>query len=519
MILSAGENGTIKSGEGIYVVNTEATVEARENYDYHFVNWTNAKGEIISSSNPYTFIVKSETAIQANFAPSIYQVNVFAATYNGTILPKKNEYAYGTEVEVEAVADSGYHLAKWANAQGDSLSDDNPYRFVVKGPMTVQAYFAGNSHSVRLSAGENGTIKSGGGICPYGSETTIEAAADTGYHFAKWTNAKGDSVSANNPYRFVVKEDTELWAHFTIGGYQVSVIAENGRIKSGGGMYAYNTEAEIEVVADPGYHFVKWTDGKGGNLSVDNPYRFVVKSDTTVQAHFAAGKYLVILSASNNGKLKSGTGGAMYMFDDEITVEAVADSGYRLAKWTDANGDSLSADNPYTFVVKSDMQVWARFAVGRYRVSLFAQNGRIKSGEGEYAYNTEAEAGAVADDDSCRFVKWVNAAGDSLSAANPYRFAVKEDVEMTAIFEKEGKGDTGNGTFPVGEARAYYAEDVLHLAGLEGFVVSVNTIDGRQILQFKADDAEHPAALPAGIYILNAASGKERYITKLVIRK
>ncbi|OAV69354.1 Listeria-Bacteroides repeat domain [Bacteroidales bacterium Barb6XT] len=512
-------NGTIKSMGGIYTYNTEVTAEAKGYYDYHFVNWTNAKGEIFSSDNPCTFAVKSETAIQANFAKNVYQVSVFAADNNGRILSGKDVYVYDTEAEVEAAAYPEYHFARWTNAQGDSLSGDNPYRFVVKGTTTVYAHFAGDMHLVHVSADENGMIKSGGGSCPYGSETRIEATANAGYHFEKWTDAKGDSVSAKNPYTFTVTEDTELQAHFALGGYLVSVmIAENGRIKSGGGLYAYNTEAEIEVVADSGYRFVKWTDAKGGNLSVDNPYRFTVKSDTTIQANFAAGRYAVILSASNNGKIQSDTEGTVYAYDEEITVLAVADSGYHLAKWVNTKGDSLSADNPYTFAVKGDMQVWALFAASRYRVSLFAQNGRIKSGEGEYAYNTEAEASAAADD-SCHFVKWINAAGDSISDANPYRFTVKEDVEMTAIFEKEGMEDTGSGSISVGEARAYHAEDVLHLAGLEGFVISVNTIDGRQILQFKADDAEHPAALPAGICILSAANGKERYITKLVVKK
>ncbi|OAV64387.1 hypothetical protein Barb6_03271 [Bacteroidales bacterium Barb6] len=61
---------------------------------------------------------------------------------------------------------------------------------------------------------------------------------------------------------------------------------------------------------------------------------------------------------------------------------------------------------------------------------------------------------------------------------------------------------------------------MLHLVNLEGAILSVSMIDGRQLLQFKADDAEYSvAALPAGVYVLRAASGTGSYVTKFVVKK
>ncbi|OAV70519.1 hypothetical protein Barb4_01317 [Bacteroidales bacterium Barb4] len=65
----------------------------------------------------------------------------------------------------------------------------------------------------------------------------------------------------------------------------------------------------------------------------------------------------------------------------------------------------------------------------------------------------------------------------------------------------------------------YYTEGVLHLVNLDGAVISVSTIKGERVLQFTADDDEYPVTLPAGIYILNAAGGKEgRFAAKFVVR-
>ncbi|OAV63777.1 hypothetical protein Barb6XT_03053 [Bacteroidales bacterium Barb6XT] len=65
----------------------------------------------------------------------------------------------------------------------------------------------------------------------------------------------------------------------------------------------------------------------------------------------------------------------------------------------------------------------------------------------------------------------------------------------------------------------YYAEGVLHLVNLDGYFISVSTIKRERVLQFTADDGEYPVTLPAGIYILNAAGGKEgRFAAKFVVR-
>ncbi|OAV64057.1 hypothetical protein Barb6_03408 [Bacteroidales bacterium Barb6] len=153
-----------------------------------------------------------------------------------------------------------------------------------------------------------------------------------------------------------------------------------------------------------------------------------------------------------------------------------------------------------------------------------------------------AETVLTADADSgYHFVKWTNAKGDSVSARNPYRFLLAGDTELTAVFaagdgdeakdgvvqepqtgsEKDGADGGATHALPVlkGEAGVYYTEGVLRLVNLKGAVVSVSTMKGKKVLQFTADDAEYPVTLPAGVYILNAAKGRERIVaTKFVVK-
>ncbi|OAV63748.1 hypothetical protein Barb4_04762 [Bacteroidales bacterium Barb4] len=155
----------------------------------------------------------------------------------------------------------------------------------------------------------------------------------------------------------------------------------------------------------------------------------------------------------------------------------------------------------------------ADFAVSSYTVDLSAANGRIKAGGGDYYYHAQARVEAEA---GYRFVKWTDAEGRSVSDRNPYTFVVTDDAELTAVFERNAGATHALPVLPNGEAGVYYAEGMLHIVNLAGYSVSVSTMKGERVLQFTAgsDDAEYAAALPVGVYVLNAAKWKEKYVVK-----
>ncbi|OAV64741.1 hypothetical protein Barb6_03123 [Bacteroidales bacterium Barb6] len=379
-----------------------------------------------------------------------------------------------------------------------------------------------NQYAVLAESSDLTKGRTNNGYAGYGKEMTLTAEPVYGYHLAKWTNIKGDSLSASNPYTVVVKSDTFLLAHFAISSYQVSLSAgENGSIKpAGAGMYVHNTEAEIEAVADTGYHFVQWTNAGGDTFSTANPYTFAVTKETKVQADFAANNYQVNVVAEHDSVT---SGGGEYAYNTVATVRAdlIADKGYYFVQWTDAKGASLSTANPYTFVVKGDTTVYAQYVSYKYVVNVTSTAGGHVTGNRQfYDHGEQATLTAVADS-GYRFTEWT--AGDSLdipfSTESSFSFILSDTafVDYKAHFEADG---TGNEVLPAGEeAGAYHADGALHLVNPGGSLISVHAIDGRLLLQFKAGDIEYPAPLPAGIYILNAAGGKGKQVIKFVVKE
>ncbi len=111
----------------------------------------------------------------------------------------------------------------------------------------------------------------------------------------------------------------------------------------------------VTAVADPGYHFVDWSDA-----STDNPRTdLLVTSDITVTANFAINTYTLTYTAGPNGSITGVTPQTVNHGTDGTAVTAVADPGYLFVDWSDA-----SVSNPRTdLAVTGDITVTANFAV------------------------------------------------------------------------------------------------------------------------------------------------------------
>lgn len=82
-VTATAENGTVE-GFGEYEEGAEATLTATPAEGYEFVNWTKGE-EVVSTENPYTFVVTADVALVANFA--VVEPEVIAYELNGGELP------------------------------------------------------------------------------------------------------------------------------------------------------------------------------------------------------------------------------------------------------------------------------------------------------------------------------------------------------------------------------------------------------------------------------------------------
>ena len=126
----------------------------------------------------------------------------------------------------------------------------------------------------------------------------------------------------------------------------------------------YDT-ATVTATANPGYHFVNWTNAEGTEVSDANPHVFDVTEDVILTANFAANpvvkkQYTVTATASAEamGTVSMDHEDGIYEDGEKATVTAKAKEGHHFVGWKlkDAE-DILSTDAKYTFKVEKDVDL------------------------------------------------------------------------------------------------------------------------------------------------------------------
>ncbi len=103
---------------------TPLTVTATENFGYHFKAWTDEKGSVLSTANPYTFEINADTRIIADFEKNnVYALNLSiegGANVNqvqylpeGNVVDGVHYYEEGTEVMLTTVDNRILSFNSW----------------------------------------------------------------------------------------------------------------------------------------------------------------------------------------------------------------------------------------------------------------------------------------------------------------------------------------------------------------------------------------------------------------------
>ena len=126
----------------------------------------------------------------------------------------------------------------------------------------------------------------GDGLINEGLEHTVSATPNSGYHFLRWSNGVTE-----NPYTFVVTQDTVLYALFeadeVINYYDITVVSADetmGTVSGGGTHIEQGQTVTITATPNEGYQFLYWTTANGqvqGAIS-----QWTVTKDETLIAHF-----------------------------------------------------------------------------------------------------------------------------------------------------------------------------------------------------------------------------------------
>ncbi|MBO4851253.1 MAG: Ig-like domain-containing protein [Prevotella sp.] len=124
------EGGTVSAypNDEVYEAGSEVSLTATPNFGYHFINWTDAGGSVVSTNAKFTYTVESEAALTANFeAVNTYSL---ALTVDGsndymvkldpapTVVDGKNMYEEDTYVTLTANQYEGLvNFSNWSDGQ------------------------------------------------------------------------------------------------------------------------------------------------------------------------------------------------------------------------------------------------------------------------------------------------------------------------------------------------------------------------------------------------------------------
>ena len=232
-----------------------------------------------------------------------------------TIDSADGSYKKGEKAEVIAVANEGFRFVNWTDAEGNVISESNPYVFEVTKDLDLTANFEKIEDSyliyVESPDPQMGTVTmdpaNEGNIYKEGTEITVKAEPKDGYEFAQWlevTEADGEEVltpieGAQAEYKFKAESDRVLRAQFRLAPVPETyyrVVAQSSDENMGtvsmdkeDGTYKEGATASVKAEAKEGFEFVGWKEkGQTEYVSKDAEYQFTVTKNTELIGEFKA---------------------------------------------------------------------------------------------------------------------------------------------------------------------------------------------------------------------------------------
>ena len=194
-------------GGGTYPAGSEVEISAYPTQYARFVKWNDG-----NTDNPRTVVVNGNLSFSAEFAVAQhFDIEVVSANPDMGDAFGSGNYAEGDQVEISALAFSGYLFKRW-----NDNNTDNPRTITVTGNATYTAYFEENAvvtYMLTLICNtEEGSV-SGGGQYLAGASATVQAFPKEGFAFDRWNDNNTD-----NPRTVTMNDDLTLVAFFKSTG-------------------------------------------------------------------------------------------------------------------------------------------------------------------------------------------------------------------------------------------------------------------------------------------------------------
>ena len=368
-----GTNNATVDGDGTYANGAEATLTATPAEHYtEWKGWRNEADEIVSTDNPLTVTVLSDTTLTAVFDVDTHDVaftilpdDTYGTITNGT----DGRYAYGTQIALTAVPTDPLHYSFVEWEDGSNVAERT---VTVEGDTTFTATFEADKYQFTVSS-DNTTMGNvtgtASGLYDYNTSISVNVTEETGYHFVKWVDANGDSITNVLPYTFNIDRDSTIKAVFTNDLYTLRLetpVREMGWLAIDGDSAGYvangyierqvpsHTDIAITAMPNYGYNFGAWSD----DATADSVRTIQVDADLTLTATFGYMTYDITLAANDDARgtvVFNGTYNNNYGAKD--TIQANPNPGFQFLYWAEDN----ATPNPRPIIVSENATYTAVF--------------------------------------------------------------------------------------------------------------------------------------------------------------
>ena len=296
-------NGTASASPDKAVAGTEIRLSATPKTGYHFKEWEVISGGVTIKDDKF-LMPNDNVEVKAIFekdappAPTEFTITVTSGD-NGTASASHAKAVVGTEIRLTATPNTGYHLKEWQVISGGVTIENNKFT-MPSANVEVKAIFekdappAPTEFTITVTSGDNGTASASHAKAVVGTEITLTATPNKGYHFKEWQVISGGVTikddkftmpSANVEVKAIFEKDTGGGG----GGYNPPVTYYTLRFETGGGsdipsvQGTYNTYIDLTkyVPAWRGHAFIGWYSERSLTNKVSGVY---LTKDMTVYA-------------------------------------------------------------------------------------------------------------------------------------------------------------------------------------------------------------------------------------------
>ncbi len=386
----------------------------------------------------FTTVNAENVAFVSHVADSLtevdpYYIGVSSNPVLGGTTTGAGNYNNGETCILIATPNQGYTFANWTE-NGNPQTSNPVYSFTVTESRNLVANFTSLTYTISAYADPYiGGSVTGAGTYTFQEECTLTATANPGYVFSGWTE-NGANVSNNAIYTFTVTANRNLVATFVAQSFLISATANptNAGVISGAGSYFYNQTCTLTATAKTGYNFVCWSEN-GVPVSNTATYTFTVTSSRNLVANFEPQNFIIsaAVNPTNSGTV---TGTGQYSYDQTCTLTATANPGYAFDSWTE-NGNPVSTNATYTFLVTGSRNIVANFTLESYEVSASANPtiGGSITGSGVFLYGQVCTMTATAAE-GYTFLHWSDDDNQIISYNATYTFTVTGNRNLVANF-------------------------------------------------------------------------------------